>query len=118
MRENMKEGIGKRISKERRKKGWSQAQLAEIMNKNGSKKVISNQIISNWEREYTSPYIDDTIILAKVLGVTYEYLVGEDSRNDLKHILTDREAYWGDYTLTKEEQDTIKRLIIAVLKRE
>jgi len=61
--------IGKRIKHSRKVKNLTQTQLAKQVN-------VSSQVISNWEREYTSPNNDDIARLSKALEVSADYLIG------------------------------------------
>jgi HTH-type transcriptional regulator, competence development regulator len=63
--------IGNRIKEARKNKKLTQAMLASKVNK-------SPQVISNWERGYTSPDSNDIAQLSKVLEVSADYLLGED----------------------------------------
>lgn len=61
--------IGKRIKQSRKEKNLTQTELAKLVN-------VSSQVISNWEREYTSPNNDDIARLSKALEVSADYLIG------------------------------------------
>lgn len=65
--------IGERIKKARKDKGLTQEQLASLVN-------VSKQVISNWERGYTSTIPTDAITsLSKALDVSFSYLMlGEE----------------------------------------
>ena len=52
--------IGTQIKSLRKKRNWTQQQLAEKIN-------VSSQVISNWERGYTIPTAKDIKIMAKEL---------------------------------------------------
>lgn len=62
--------IGERIKEQRKGKGWTQKHLATLVN-------VSPQVISNWERDYTSPDHDDIARLSEVLEVSSDYLLGK-----------------------------------------
>ena len=64
----MAHSIGKTIASLRKEKGWTQAELAKRLN-------ISDKAVSKWESESGLP--DTTIFpdLAKVLGVSIDYLM-------------------------------------------
>ena len=64
--------IGKRISKKRKKHNYSQEYLAEQLN-------VSRQAVSKWEQDQTSPDTANLIALAKLFGVTVEYLATGNS---------------------------------------
>lgn len=61
--------VGERIKILRNKKKITQQTLANMIN-------VSSQVISNWERGYTSPDYDDIKRLADVLDATADYLLG------------------------------------------
>lgn len=74
--------IGSRIYEERRKKRLSQEQLADLLK-------ISNKAISKWENGESLPTIDNIVKLARIFGVSSDYLLGledgskEESKTDL-----------------------------------
>lgn len=59
--------IGKRINELRTQHNFSQEYLAEQLN-------VSRQAVSKWERDLSSPDTGNMIKLAKLLGVTVDYL--------------------------------------------
>jgi HTH-type transcriptional regulator, competence development regulator len=67
--------IGRRIKELRKRKNYTQKQLAERVK-------VSSQVISNWEREYTTPDSSDIARLANVLEVTTDVLINEKPKND------------------------------------
>ena len=66
--------IGRRIKELRKRKGYTQKQLAERVK-------VSSQVISNWEREYTTPDSSDIARLANVLEVSTDVLINENLNN-------------------------------------
>ena len=67
----MEKDVGKRIAKLRKEKGWSQAQLAEMLN-------ISDKAISKWENG-GMPSVDIFPKLSKIFNVSIDYLmIGND----------------------------------------
>lgn len=66
--------IGERIRKKRKEQKLTQAELAKQVN-------VSSQVISNWERGYTTPDSEDVRNLAKALDVTTDFLHGLDKKN-------------------------------------
>ncbi|MBL0386223.1 helix-turn-helix transcriptional regulator [Tumebacillus sp. ITR2] len=60
--------IAKRIRELRKQKGWTQKDLAY-------KSHVSPQVVSNWEREYSTPDTDDIANLAQVFAVPADYLL-------------------------------------------
>lgn len=65
----MNEIIGSRIKESRKKKGLTQDGLGKIINS-------SAQVISNWERAYTTPNSSDMKLLSNALSVSADYLLG------------------------------------------
>ncbi len=55
----------------RKRNGWSQEQLAEMMG-------ISRQSVSKWESGASIPDLDKVIKLSKILGVSTDYLLKEE----------------------------------------
>lgn len=64
--------IGEKIAKQRKEKGLTQSQLAEMIN-------VSNKTISRWETGEGYPEISLLIPLAKALGVSTDYLLKDAS---------------------------------------
>jgi len=62
--------IGSKVSLLRKAKGWSQSDLAEQIN-------ASREIIGKYERNENSPYLEMALKMAKALGVTVDFLLGE-----------------------------------------
>jgi transcriptional regulator with XRE-family HTH domain len=63
-----------RIKELRKKLNLTQKELAKKIN-------VSPQVVSNWERNYTSLDDEDVINLANVLQTTTDYLLGLDKKN-------------------------------------
>ncbi len=61
--------LGRRISKLRKEKGWTQEQLAEMLN-------VSPQAVSKWENGNSCPDITLLPVIAKLFGVTVDELFG------------------------------------------
>lgn len=61
--------LSKRIHELRGALGWSQVELARVLN-------VSKQTVSNWENDNIQPSIDMLVRLAGVFGVTTDYLLG------------------------------------------
>ena len=70
--------IGKRIQSKRKQQGYTQEQLAEMMN-------VSIQMISNLERGNKAIRIDNLINLSQILDVSTDYiLTGKETTNDIQ----------------------------------
>lgn len=66
--------LGDKILELRKKKGFSQEDLAE-------KVCVSRQTISKWELGETSPDIKQAKELSKIFGVSLDEMVGNDISN-------------------------------------
>ncbi len=70
--------IGKRIQNRRKQQGYTQEQLAEMMN-------VSIQMISNLERGNKAIRIDNLINLSQILNISTEYiLMGKETTSDIE----------------------------------
>lgn len=70
-------GIGKRIQFHRKQKGYTQEQLAEMMN-------VSIQMVSNLERGMKAIRIDNLINLSQILEISTDYiLTGKETMMDM-----------------------------------
>ena len=69
-----KETLGKRIAMLRKEKGYTQEQLAE-------KVGVSAQAVSKWENDVSCPDITLLPLLADILGVTVDELLGVNTRS-------------------------------------
>ena len=63
--------LADKIIKLRKKNGWSQEELAEKMN-------VSRQAVSKWESAQATPDLDKLLQLARLFGVTTDYLLKDD----------------------------------------
>jgi len=76
-------GFGTRLLEVRKNRGFSQAELAELLN-------TKPPVIGRYEREEATPSIEVGLKLAKILGVSLDYLTGytelELDKNALKRI--------------------------------
>lgn len=63
------QGLGKRIREKREKRNLKQIDIANALN-------ISSQAVSKWERGENAPDITILLSLAKILGVTSDWLLG------------------------------------------
>lgn len=77
--------IGKRIQNRRKQQGYTQEQLAELMN-------VSIQMVSNLERGNKAIRIDNLINLSQILDISTDYiLTGKETTDDIE-ALTSRIA--------------------------
>lgn len=71
-------GIGKRIHDRRKQLGYTQEQLADMMN-------VSIQMVSNLERGNKAIRIDNLINLSQILDVSTDYiLTGKQTADDIQ----------------------------------
>lgn len=71
-------GIGKRIQNRRKQQGYTQEQLAEMMN-------VSIQMVSNLERGNKAIRIDNLINLSQILDISTDYiLTGKETTEDIE----------------------------------
>lgn len=61
--------LSRRIHELRTGLGWSQVELAKRLQ-------ISKQTVSNWENDNIQPSVDMLVRLARLLGVSTDYLMG------------------------------------------
>lgn len=61
--------LGQRICELRTAFGWSQVELAKRLG-------VAKQTVSNWENENIQPSIEMLIRLARLFGVTTDFLLG------------------------------------------
>ena len=102
---NLKE-IGKRIQNCRKQQGYTQEQLADLMN-------VSIQMVSNLERGNKAIRIDNLVSLCRILNVSTDYiLTGKETPNDW-NTLAFRIA-----SLSHRDQKMIETLITYCLAEE
>jgi transcriptional regulator with XRE-family HTH domain len=77
--------IGERIKEERNKKGMRQTDLAKKAN-------VSSQVVSNWERGYSSLDHDDVLKLSEVFNCTTDFLYGRSNSPKLTEEEDKKEA--------------------------
>jgi transcriptional regulator with XRE-family HTH domain len=75
----MKQTLGTRLIELRKKKGWTQDQLA-------SKLSISSQAISKWENDTSMPDIGLLVKIAELYNVTTDYLLGNKHINEVSMV--------------------------------
>ncbi len=64
--------LGQRINQMRLALGWSQVELAKRLG-------VAKQTVSNWENENIQPSVDMLVSVAKLFGVSVDFLLGLDS---------------------------------------
>ena len=73
--------LADKIIKLRKQLGWSQEQLAEMLN-------VSRQSVSKWEGGLSIPDLDKMIKMSNLFGVSTDYLL-KDEMEETEHINTD-----------------------------
>jgi transcriptional regulator with XRE-family HTH domain len=68
----MKESFGNRLSDLRKKKGWTQEELAKKLN-------VSPQAVSKWEKDVSLPDVGLLASIASILDTSIDYLLGHQS---------------------------------------
>jgi len=76
--------FSERLKKEREKKGWSQAELAEKIH-------VSRQSVSKWETGKNYPSIEVIIDLSDLFGITIDELLRSDDELKQKVIQDSRQ---------------------------
>ena len=105
MRYDLKE-CGKRIQQFRKERGLTQEQLAEKLNKEFGLKT-DRVMISKWETGFQTPVVYTISCLAKIFGVSIDYLNGDSSftfaKNSEENIAAAKVALFsGDREVTDE----------------
>lgn len=77
---NIKENIANNITSLRKKNKWTQAELAERIN-------YSDKAVSKWERGEAAPDIETLVQLAELFGVTVDYFVKEQGKDQKEFIV-------------------------------
>lgn len=67
--------LADKITRLRKKNGWSQEELAEKMN-------VSRQAVSKWESAQTVPDLEKILMLANFFGVTTDYLLKDEIESE------------------------------------
>jgi len=101
--------LGARIFQLRKEHGWSQPEL-------GKKIGTSGDIIGRYERGDMTPSVEVARKLARVLGVTVDYLVGE---HDLAEVLKDPtmlDRWKALEEIAPEDRDRILYLVDGLIR--
>lgn len=89
--------LADKIIKLRKQRGWSQEQLAEMLN-------VSRQSVSKWEGGLSIPDLDKIIKMSNLFGVSTDYLL-KDEMEKIEHIDTDSDATDGLIISMEEATD-------------
>ena len=98
--------LGEKIKLLRKKNKWTQEQLAEKLNKEFGLKT-DRVMISKWETGFQTPVVYTISCLAKIFGVSIDYLNGDSSftfaKNNEENIAAAKVALFsGDREVTDE----------------
>jgi len=94
--------LADKIINERKKNGWSQEELAEMLD-------VSRQSVSKWEGAQSVPDLTRIIKMAEIFGVTTDYLLKdelepEDTTNvNFEHTYAETPEYTPKHVVTMEE---------------
>ena len=94
--------IGKTIAELRKKKGWTQAELAEKLN-------VSDKAVSKWESESGLPEILQLPTMASLFDVSIDYLMtGNETKKEILMSKAEFCAKNDDISLAEEVKDLPK----------
>lgn len=94
--------IGERIRKYRKLKGFSQSDLAKLLN-------TSKQTISKWENNQTSPVKIPIDLLANVLGISVYDLYKEKENEEIKKLENELFELLRENRDLKKENEELRR---------
>lgn len=97
--------LGRNIKTYRKNKGFTQEELAELLN-------ITPQAISKWESESGLPDVSMIIPLAQVLGVSTDALLGYDSISENEEVISRVKETVN--AIKEEEKDRAKKALRIV----
>lgn len=99
----MDNNTGNRVKELRVTNGWTQKSLAEKLD-------VSSQVISNWERAYTSPNQEDLIKLARIFNVTIDYILSSDKIINLNYDIEKITEYVSSSMLKQDEKELMEKV--------
>lgn len=109
--------VGINIKKRRKELKLTQGELSKKIN-------VSPQVISNWERGYTTPSSDDLSRLAPALDCSPNFLLGIEENNtdekEFQGFINDPELQVWYKELPKNDEEELRRLkeVWEIIKRE
>lgn len=102
--------IGNKIKAIRKTRGYSQQQLAELMD-------VTRSTISNWECGRRYPHLSELDSLANKLNVSLEYFKGNG--DDIKELLAKASQVFNDEKFSHQEKaEVYKELMRIYLKND
>lgn len=87
----------------RKKAGWSQEELAGLMN-------VSRQSVSKWESAQSVPELEKIVRLSELFGVSTDYLLKEKQERNAEYLLTESGSA-GDFRKERYEPDIKNRFV-------
>ncbi|UOQ45597.1 helix-turn-helix domain-containing protein [Halobacillus salinarum] len=99
--------FGEKLKSERKKKGWSQDELAE-------KLFVSRQSVSKWENGQNYPGIDIIIKVSDLFGVTIDELLRSDEELTEKVIRDSRQPAYPNLKFTFDSLFLIGAVLLLV----
>ena len=114
------DSIGKRIFKLRTERGWKPAQLAEKIN-------VTDKAIWKWENDRGEPSLDCLILLAKVFGVSLDYLIvgydemeseatNQNNSDDMQYVISGKTLYCRQRIRARTHADLLNKLLDKSMK--
>ena len=101
--------LGEKIQFYRKQKNLSQEQLGEML-------FVSRQTVSQWEKDQTTPTIDNLLKLKEIFGVSVDELLSEDAQTAQKDI-QDQEKPPESFTVCYRKDDISRAIWGANKKR-
>ena len=71
--------LGEKIQLLRKKRGWSQEELANVLN-------VSRQSVQKWETDSSTPEVDKLVQISDIFGVTLDYLLKNNDVEENKEV--------------------------------
>ena len=93
--------LADRIVELRKKKGWSQEELAEMID-------VTRQSVSKWESGQSLPDLDKILKLADIFGVSTDYLLKDKDTYEGQPINREEEKAQEKYVTTEEVTDFLR----------
>jgi transcriptional regulator with XRE-family HTH domain len=89
----------------------------------GEKYGVDDSTVSRWEKARIAPEQQTIKAIASDWDVSIDWLMGKEENNQLdlqeiKKALLTKELTYGGHELTKDEQDSIRNILLAVIERE
>lgn len=101
--------LGEKIQFYRKQKNLSQEHLGEML-------FVSRQTVSQWEKDQTTPTIDNLLKLKEIFGVSVDELLSEDAQTAQKDI-QDQEKLPESFTVCYRKDDISRAIRGANKKR-